>query len=224
MTEVDPSGYGQLGLSRNPFVAEEEPGVTRELWLDRGLPDAPSLTAGSFVQVVGPKGAGKTSHLLRWRASEPGPYRHVDPGWRRARPLPVAALVYWDEVDRVPSPLLRLALAGVARLGGAIRCGTHRDLSAEAARAGLDVTTFVLPLLEPAAILAWSALRVRAVTRAGCEPRWCLDARDAAHIAAASVGWRDVATALHVSVARAARAEAQLTSASSPDWTLQRSA
>lgn len=215
MIEGVADAYALLGLARNPFVAEQEPGVARELWLDRGLPDPPAAPPRSFVQVIGEKGAGKTSHLCRWRHSDPGPYRHVEPGIRRFRPLPAAApLCYWDEADRVPEPLLRAALRSVARRGGAVRCGTHRDLAEHAVREGFAVVTYLLPPLDPGALHAWVARRVAAVALPDRDPAWELAPARAAAIAAASgASWRDAATALHVEVARCAAESRRLAGA-----------
>ena len=71
---ADDSGYAALGLSGNPFVAESEPGVAADLWIARdGVPSPPQPGQRRLIQLIGPKGAGKTSHLLRWCALAPGP-------------------------------------------------------------------------------------------------------------------------------------------------------
>ena len=47
--------------------------------------------------------------------------------------------------------------------------GTHRDLSAEAAAAGLAVTTHRFPPLTPEVLGAWCRRRVAAAGRPGCD-------------------------------------------------------
>ena len=87
-------GYAALGLTGNPFVIEESPGVPAELWLDRAdVPAAPRAGQRILVQVLGEKGAGKTSLLTHWRHSAPGPYHYVPPaGAGRWAAPPVADL------------------------------------------------------------------------------------------------------------------------------------
>lgn len=76
-TEQD--GYAHLGLSRNPFVLERYTarceawtGVAQAHWLERGH-EAPQPGTRTLVQLLGVKGAGKSSHLARWRGVQRGP-------------------------------------------------------------------------------------------------------------------------------------------------------
>ena len=155
MTElVDGDPYRQIGLAANPFIASPEPGEPARTFVDRGLPTPPHH---GFVEVVGRKGAGKTTHLLHWlRGRDGGVYRHVPPGVGRFRPLPVAPVVAWDEADRVPAPLLRHAARAARRRGSLVLIGTHRPL-------GLGDVVHVLADPTAEELSRWARLRVTAV-------------------------------------------------------------
>ncbi len=128
-------GYAALGLAANPFAAEQQPGVAPHLWISRDdEPPMPQPGARQLVQLIGPKGAGKTSLLLRWRDQQPGPYHYVAPGSPRWRFPPLASLVYWDELDRMATPVRALALLAAAASGATVVAGSHVDLAASARR------------------------------------------------------------------------------------------
>lgn len=163
------------------------------LWLERGLGSRPGR---GIVEVVGPKGAGKTSHLLRW-LGEDGPYHHVAPrGWRRwARP-PVADVVAWDEVDRMPRLVLADALRRTRRRTRLLLLGTHRAL-------GVGAVVHHLPPPTAAEVAAWAARRVAAAALPGATPDLEIPQQVAARVAAACQGsWRHVADELHAWAAR----------------------
>jgi hypothetical protein len=196
VTTGDP--YRRCGLAANPFAhgGAGEPAA----WVDRGLPPPPAPGGRRLVQVIGVKGAGKTSTLRRWRDAEPAPWRYVPRGARRLRPLPVAPLVYWDEVDRAPAALRRWALRTAARRGATVVAGTHADFGAQARRAGLAVDTVVLPPITAGELTTWAGRRLTAV---GAGPDWALPAPVAADVAArAGASWRAAGDLLHVWVAR----------------------
>lgn len=198
--------YAALGLQRNPFALDEALAVPDWLWLDCGHSDAPTPGQRRMVQLVGVKGAGKSSHLFRWQAQRPGPYHYVAPAWhRRWRWLPVAPIVYWDELDRLPQPLRTLSLWRAARAGATLCVGTHVDLSADARRAGLAVTTIVLgPIVEPSLLIAWAARRIAQAALPDAAPLLVLDEATAASILAQSEGsWRIAADYLHIWAAQA---------------------
>jgi len=196
VTAGDP--YRRCGLAANPF-AHGDAGEPAAAWVDRGLPPPPAPGARRLVQVIGVKGAGKTSTLRRWRDAGPAPWRYVPRGARRLRPLPVAPLVYWDEADRAPAALRRWALRAAARRGATVVAGTHADLGAEAQRAGLGVDTLVLPPITAAELTTWAARRLAVV---GAGPDWALPAPVAADVAArAGASWRTAGDLLHVWVA-----------------------
>ncbi|WP_425307347.1 hypothetical protein AADG42_00845 [Ammonicoccus fulvus] len=205
-------GYARLGLSGNPFVADRDRAVEPDLWLDRaGVPEPPAAGLGLLVQLVGPKGAGKTSHLLRWREAAPGPYHYVAPGRQRWAMPPVAPLVYWDEVDRLAAPVRRIVFGRAARMRATVVAGTHEDLTAPARHAGLGVVTHHFPGLTPAVLRAWCDLRIAAVTLPGTSS--VLDLNDALLAAVcAEVGpsLREAAFLLHHHVAERARAAGEM--------------
>lgn len=196
--------YRTAGLARNPFVADPPEALSDEVWIDRGVP--PPLPNGRrFVQLLGPQGAGKTSHLLRFRSAAPGPYFHVPPGLGRLRLPPVAPIAYWDEADRIPGPVLAWALRQAARWSATIVAGTHRDLTSAAARSGLAVETHRLGPLDVRSVSAFAARRIAA---AACGPVSIeLDPDDAAEIArAAGASLRAAGDLLHAWAARTVRA------------------
>lgn len=198
--------YRAAGLERNPFLAEQQPGAAPEVWIDRGLPQ-PTWRAGHLVQVIGPRGSGKTCHLLRWKVALAGPYVHVGSGLRRWRALPVGSVVYWDEADRA----MRLlpALGRLAHIGGMAVVGTHRDLSAAGSRLGLSTETHVLGDLDAADVRAFARARIRAAD--GNPDDW-VDLPFQSAAAAAHGSLREAGRLLHIAVARrvADRAHASL--------------
>lgn len=202
-------GYAALGLARNPFAAEQEPGVAPHLWVAR--PDEPPMPAPArrqLVQLIGSKGAGKTSLLLRWRARQPGPYHYVLPGLPRWRVPPVASLVYWDEIDRMAAPVRLGAFLVAAATGATVVAGTHVDLASLARRCGLNVVTHVFAPLSPALLHAWATQRIDEARLDGVPPGLILDNATAEQIVA-EVGpsWREAAVLLHIWAAQhAARA------------------
>ena len=184
--------YRRAGLSSNPFAAESESGVDRQLWVERGLPDRLEFTPRTLVQVIGPKGAGKTSHVLHWRARLRGPYRHVAPKAGRLVSLPIARVSYWDEADR--AFWLVPALLAQSVLGHMVVAGTHVDLTQLARLAGLRVVTFELPALSPDVVRRFAAQRIEA---AGGEPaEWDLPYDEIASQAGSSL--REAGRLLHM--------------------------
>ena len=187
--------YQRMGVHRNPFVAEDTPGVEESVRVDVGVPAPPSR---GVVEVIGCKGAGKTTHLMAWLRDRPGPYRHVDPGLARFGPFPmptVGGTVAWDEVDRVPPTLLRIAVARARRRGALVLLGTHRHT-------GLADHSHVLPVPTATTVLAFAerriaAARIRPDTN-NVEPSLELPTAVAADIARRAAGcWWTVGTELH---------------------------
>lgn len=204
---ADDSGYAALGLSGNPFIAEAEPGVVADLWIARaGVPSPPQPGQRRLLQLIGPKGAGKTSHLLRWRELAPGPYHYVAPrraGWR---PPPVEPLVYWDEVDRLAGPVRAASLAYAAARGATVVAGTHEDLTRIAGACGLAVTTYEFPALTPAVLQEWAALRIAETALPGRTPGLVVDDATAQEICErVGASLRDAARELHVWTAERCR-------------------
>lgn len=199
--------YLTLGLKRNPFVLEGSSALPNSLWLDRGWSTPPPAQAKRLVQLIGVKGAGKTSHLRHWRSHTGGPYCYYPPGLGRIKlpptgllkPLAAGEVLYWDECDRIPLPLLITAFTIAAKHRRTVAAGTHQDLGWAARIAGLAVKTIVLKPFSAEMLIAWAEQRLRAV----CIPdRPCLlrlSKAKAEKIAIAARGsWRESADTLHV--------------------------
>lgn len=192
--------YRCCGLQANPFAHGDGGPPAAAGWVDRGLPAPAEPGRRRLVQVIGVKGAGKTSTLRRWQAAAAGPWRYVPPGMGRLRPLPVAPLVYWDEADRAPVAVRWWGWAAAARRGATVVAGTHVGLGAEAQAAGLAVTSVVLSPITADELTAWATQRFAAV---GAGPGWALPEHVAADITArAGASWRVAGDLLHVWVAR----------------------
>ena len=207
--------YRRCGLSANPFahgaagphtevgcaeVGCAEVGLAEVGWVDRGIGSPAGPGGCRLVQVIGVKGAGKTSTLTRWRAVDPGPWRYVPPGLQRVRPLPVAPLVYWDEADRAPAAVRWWGWRAATRRRATVVAGTHVDLGAEARAAGLAVDTVLLAPITAAELREWAGQRFAAVD-AG--PQWELPEHVAVDVAArAGASWRVAGDLLHAWVAQ----------------------
>jgi hypothetical protein len=199
--------YLRCGLRANPFAHGAGGPQDEAGWVDRGLPSAAPPGQCRLVQVIGVKGAGKSSTLRRWHAAVPGPWRYVPPGMARLRPLPVAPLVYWDEADRAPAALRRWAWRKAVRRRATVVVGTHVDLESEARAAGLAVHSVLLPALTAGELTLWAAERFAAVSVTvavvGADPGWSLPGPVAADIALrAGASWRVAGDLLHVWVAQ----------------------
>ena len=148
--------YFQFGLRKNPFVAEKLPGVTDELFIERGFPETPKAAQNTFVQIIGEKGAGKTSLLLYWKKLLSGPYTYVPRGIKRYKLLPIRSISYWDEADRIPKFLLWIYLKISCMKKATIVAGTHVDLSDIANKTGKKVITFRFGNITAEELAQWS--------------------------------------------------------------------
>ena len=195
---LDP--YRAAGLRHNPFVAEPTPGVDPRVRIDVGLRPDPGA---AVVELVGCKGAGKTTHLMAWLDGDTARYRHVAPGTDRLRRLPVGPVggtLAWDEVDRVPGPLLRRAVGRARRRGTRVLLGTHVPT-------GLADQSLTLPAPTPALVSDFAARRIAAAALGTGTTALHLTDDVAREVAAASDGcWWAVGTALHVWAAGQVRA------------------
>ena len=203
--------YQALGLKRNPFVLEDDATISPPLWIDRGWSAPPQPGAKQLVQIIGVKGAGKTSHLKHWQAETGGPDCYYPPGWGRLK-LPVISplakpvhqrIAYWDEADRIPDPILVAALLTAAHTNHTIVAGTHTDLSNVARWMKLPVTTIVILAFDAIMLTQWVNKRIAAVRLPdGCPDECCglkLGAAKAEEIAIAANGsWREASDLLHV--------------------------
>jgi hypothetical protein len=193
-----PDPYVMNGLKRNPFALEIG-AVPRHLWLDRGSSIAPPANSKTLWQFLGVKGAGKSSQLQHWREQTGGVYHYCDPTWRsRLTPPPVANIAYWDEADRIAPTILQNALVRAARVGATIVVGTHRDLSAEALRAGMtNVATIRLAGISRSQLLAWAAQRIQTSSLPD-GTTYVISEEDADTMLGQSPdSWRELASLLH---------------------------
>jgi hypothetical protein len=192
--------YQQFGLIGNPFVLQP-PGVAEKLWLNQGFDQSAEPGQRLLVQFLGEKGAGKSSHLLRWQRQQPGPYYYVPaqgPGrWQR---LPVVAggIVYWDEVDRLPLPLLLDGLVRASYQRCTVVVGTHRSLLGLARLLGLKTQGLHFQRLRMAQLEAWIGRRIAVATRRGYRPSLVFQATELENvIEAANASWREAGFLLH---------------------------
>lgn len=191
--------YLALGLQKNPFIAEEAPGVPELLWVDRGWSQSPCCEAKQLVQVMGNKGFGKTSHLMNWQSQTGGPYCYYPLGWRRWKMPPVKKIAYWDEADRIPMLLFIAALIWAAFTGATIIIGTHTDRGKIAALLGLNVKSIYLPPLDVEELILWASCRIEAVRLPHIKCCLTLEREKAEEITAIAKGsWRIAADHLHI--------------------------
>lgn len=190
--------YLALGLQANPF-AQGEPLMAPSLWIDRGWSQAPVPAAQQLVQVLGDKGWGKTAHLRYWQAQTGGIYTYYPPGWARFQMPPVQKIVYWDEADRIPRPLLLAAFGRAAHTRATLVAGTHTDLSPLAKLSGLAVKTIRLLPLEAATLRVWAERQIQAVRLPTVPCGVELSSATVYEIAAIAQGsWRAAADELHI--------------------------
>jgi hypothetical protein len=124
--------------------------------------------------------------------------------------LPVAPLVYWDEVDRAPAAVRRLGWRTAARRGATVVAGTHLDLATEARAAGLAVETLALTAISTDELTVWAQRRFSAI---GAGPEWVLPRRLASEVAdRAGASWRVAGDLLHAWAAREVASRAHSTS------------
>ena len=200
--------YHALGLRGNPFIAEPAPGVAPHLWIERGaVPPTPAECC--LVQLLGEKGAGKTSLLLHWREWLPGPYHYVPPDRSRWQLPPLGPIAYWDELDRLPWPLLVLALLRARYRRATVIAGTHRNLTATAHAVGLTVRTVDFAPISATMLQQWAAQRITAAQLPATIATLALDRTTAEQIAhSAATSWREAADLLHIWAAEQARTSA----------------
>ena len=212
--------YLLLGLAHNPFLAEQVPGVLSEFWIERPVPEPPQPCQQQFVQAVAEKGFGKTSLLLHWRNTIPGPYHYVPVTWGRFRSPPCAPIVYCDELDRLPWPLRRTWLRRAARARATLVVGTHVDLQREAQQAGFAVTTIYFPPVTADDVRRFAARRLEQATRPGQNCCLQLSPSDAECLARRCRGsLRELGEQLHIWAAGQARQAAGFAAvAAADDW------
>jgi energy-coupling factor transporter ATP-binding protein EcfA2 len=196
--------YSDIGLRRNPFAVSLDVDEEAERFLPHREIRPPGL-ADAFVQLIGRRGAGKTTLIQHWRRLRPGPYRHVQPDRTRWQSPPVAPIVYWDEADRIPVGVLIAALARARRHGAVVIAGTHRDLSRPAGVAGMAVRTVIMPQPTPERVVTWAKHHIQRVAIRPVTLEVSLELAEAV-VADCGGSWRVIGDRLHSWAARAARA------------------
>jgi len=202
MKYTDP--YHQIGLKRNPFATEETINRLEASWIDRGLSSPPPVRASLFVQIQGPEGSGKTSHLLYWHQRTSGAYisyptrpRSLFERWRIP---PISDIAYWNEAQMIPWPLLLLGLIWASLCQSTIVVATHADRSWLAQWVGMRVQTFDIPALDNQTLLQWVNLQIMAARlHESIEPGLHPTSEDIAQVLAqSSHSWRAAGLYLHV--------------------------
>jgi len=155
---LDP--YYSFGLRRNPFFAPQDLLIERDRWLDFGYSQAVSSGQRLFVQFLGKKGAGKTSHLLHWQQQTGGQYFYQAPWqWQTLPPCQPdhrgTAIAYWDEANRIPLPTLIWALRQAYKLQLTVVVGSHQNLVPFARFVGYKTQTIDLDHLTLPKLKCW---------------------------------------------------------------------
>ncbi len=205
MSYCDP--YHKLGLCRNPFLAPDNLQIPSQRWIDFGFSEAPPIQKGLFWQVIGEKGAGKTSHLLHWRQQTGGIYYYCQPGWKGWLLPPVAKIVYWDEANRIPLPLLLISLWRSRFINATIVVATHNNLAKIVSWFGFEIKTISLSTLCVENLLQWAKKLIESERLSPSIPIPLeLTTDDAKKIIAQSQGsWRKAANYLHIWAAQIAK-------------------
>jgi hypothetical protein len=136
------ASYTHLNLRFNPFgtLTPEEEAAAALPDLDAAVYAARLRRPGTAIQFLGPSGRGKTSHLMALRGYFPAaPYFHIGRG-EPVPPFPAAAILFIDEMQRVPRRQRRTLFARRA----SYVVGSHVDHRREFARARLDYEVIVL--------------------------------------------------------------------------------
>lgn len=205
MTYIDP--YHKLGLRRNPFIAPENLEIPSQLWLDFGVSQSPPIANKLFIQIIGEKGAGKTSHLLHWQQETGGIYYYCQPDYHRWQLPPVQAIAYWDEADRIPLFFLFISLLKARFLNATIVVGTHKNLKIIPQLLGLKIETIILTTLNINNLLKWVEKHLEKERLSSTTPiLWRITPVQAEEIVAKSQkSWRKAANYLHILLAKMAK-------------------
>jgi len=196
--------YSSLGLTRNPFAWDD--GYDTGPFLNHLGLDTPVADAQRLLQLVGDRGAGKSTHMRHWHKITGGIYYYVEPEGRAV--LPIGPIVYWDEADRVSDRQLKRSFKEIARIGGTVVAGTHRDLSKPARASGLEVDTIRFGQLKPEVLSHWCQARIDAASDG--RPQFLVPGTVLDQVCAESKSsLRDAGDLLHMWVARQARASGE---------------
>jgi hypothetical protein len=165
--------FHALGFRANPFRA-----LTDEEWAAIVVLPEAILTAArsaSHIQVLGEMGRGKTSTLLGLarqfrRAGQRATYEYLAIGQDRFRtPLPGPEVFLLDEAQRLRTSERR-RLVGAASGGLRLILGSHEDLTALFAGAGLPLSTVRLEAFGPGHLAAVLEQRLAAASLPGTAP------------------------------------------------------
>ena len=152
--------YESMGLAKNPFAYGAD-GLDPGSFSDHMQIAPPQPSQGQFLQLLGDRGVGKSTHLRHWHATVGGDYCHV--AHRNGPELPIGPLVYWDEVDRLPKRRIRRSLQAAASISATVVVGTHRDLAPLARSIGLIDATVCFEPIEVDVLARWTQARIERV-------------------------------------------------------------
>ena len=151
----DLPAFRALKLRRNPFGE-----LTPDEWSAAAVVDMAPLVAwldrpGRCLQLIGPCGRGKTTHLQALRTALPGAV------FRRAGrdPIGPGSPLLLDEADAV-GPFTRWRHH---RHATTLAIATHRDLSRELGFFGWEVKTVEVRVTDPAVLAQIAARRIALV-------------------------------------------------------------
>jgi hypothetical protein len=153
--------FARLNLRRNPF-GELELSSWAELAVVEVDHLVPRLRQPGFaVQFMGPKGRGKTTHMLALVRHFPLA-RYVHVGENERPRIPHAHPLFVDEIQRVP----RRRRRRLFRRPVSLVIGTHEDFCSELAAAGFEVETIgVGSALDAGRLCGILNLRIEAARR-----------------------------------------------------------
>jgi hypothetical protein len=192
--------YHSLGLRYNPFIQPESLNISSDLWVDFGFSSPPPVKSSLFRQILGEKGAGKTSHLLHWQELTQGPYYYCQKGWLSWRFPPIAAIAYWDEADSIPLPILFFSLIYARLCCATIVVATHVDITWVASLCAFRCEKIHLSTLSTQNLIIWAQKAINAAQLSQKTPiDLKLSEQEAEEIVQKSQGsWRKAANYLHI--------------------------
>jgi hypothetical protein len=165
-----------------------------------------------FIQLLGTKGAGKTSHLLHWQQQTGGDYYYQKPwDWRSIPPFQSdqwsIKVTYWDEANRIPTPTLIWALKGAYHHRLTVVVASHINLAPIARFSGYPIHTIRLNCLTLPHLQRWISQQFQAEFLPGRSPGQELALKHIQHqlteaflteiIKQSQGSWRRTATLLH---------------------------
>lgn len=154
--------FAHLNLRRNPFGE-----LDLALWAELAVVEVDHLVPrlkrrGYAVQFIGPKGRGKTTHMLALVRHFPLA-RYVHVGENESPRIPPSHPLFVDEIQRVP----RRRRRRLFRRPVSLVIGTHEDFRSELAASGFQVETIgVAGALDARRLSEILNLRIEAARRA----------------------------------------------------------